>query len=86
MGRRFPEGLTPILKSPTSPCFPRFERRCAREDRPERAPDAFPSLHTSLDFSSVCRTRGIAFQRTAGLHHPVRCYRALTYAAEGPSG
>lgn len=47
-------------------------------------PDAIPdSLHVA-DFLLHAAARRLPFKATAGLHHPVRSWRALTYAADAP--
>ena len=48
--------------------------------------DAFPSSNDIAGFMRRCADRGIAFKATAGLHHPVRCVRPLTYAPSSPRG
>lgn len=47
-------------------------------------PDAIPSADHVASFIRGCRDRNIAFKATAGLHHPIRCVRPLTYDAEPP--
>jgi len=49
-------------------------------------PDAFPSSADIANFMRRCAEHGVAFKATAGLHHPVRCVRPLTYAADAPRG
>jgi hypothetical protein len=49
-------------------------------------PDAFPSSKDIAQFMRKCAQWGVAFKATAGLHHPVRCVRALTYEANAPRG
>ncbi len=47
-------------------------------------PDAIPSPETIADFLHRAAERRIPFKATAGLHHPIRSLRPLTYAADSP--
>ena len=47
-------------------------------------PEAIPSVDTVAEFVLECGMRGVAFKATAGLHHPIRSLRSLTYAADSP--
>ncbi len=47
---------------------------------------AFPSGETVAAFINACRDRNVAFKATAGLHHPIRCVKPLTYEANAPTG
>ena len=47
-------------------------------------PDAIPNADRIAAFIRGCRDRNIAFKATAGLHHPIRCVRALTYEPDSP--
>ncbi|HVR41228.1 MAG TPA: hypothetical protein VMU84_19195 [Thermoanaerobaculia bacterium] len=49
-------------------------------------PDAFPSTESVAQFIRACKEKGIAFKATAGLHHPVRCVKPLTYEPDAPTG
>jgi len=49
-------------------------------------PDAFPSAETIAQFIRECRDHHVAFKATAGLHHPLRCVKPLTYEPDAPTG
>ncbi len=45
-------------------------------------PDAIPSVDSLAAYILACAERRLPFKATAGLHHPVRSNRALTYEAD----
>ena len=47
-------------------------------------PEAIPSSAQLADFLTAAAARKLPFKATAGLHHPVRSMRALTYAPDSP--
>lgn len=47
---------------------------------------AFPKLWHIVRFIHVCLAANVPFKATAGLHHPVRCLKPLTYEKDAPSG
>jgi len=49
-------------------------------------PDAIPSSRALGEFIFEAARRPNAFKATAGLHHPIRSERALTYATDSPRG
>ncbi len=49
-------------------------------------PDAFPKTSDIIRFVRACLAANVPFKATAGLHHPIRCFRPLTYAEDSPSG
>lgn len=49
-------------------------------------PDAFPAIGDVAGFLRACQARGVAFKATAGLHHPLRCVKPLTYEPNAPTG
>jgi len=46
----------------------------------------FPPTRAIIRFIRSCLAANVAFKATAGLHHPLRCFRALTYEANAPKG
>lgn len=48
-------------------------------------PDAIPATASIAGFLARCAAAGTAFKATAGLHHPLRCMKPLTYDADAPS-
>jgi hypothetical protein len=47
---------------------------------------AFPVSAEIARFLAECARQQCPFKATAGLHHPVRCYHALTYEKDSPQG
>lgn len=48
--------------------------------------DAFPQAEQIARFVQRCREKKVMFKATAGLHHPLRCVKPLTYEADAPHG
>ncbi len=48
--------------------------------------DEFPSTRAIIRFIRTCMAANVPFKATAGLHHPLRCFKALTYEANAPRG
>ena len=48
--------------------------------------DAFPAIGDIAAFLRACKAKGVAFKATAGLHHPLRCVKPLTYEPNAPTG
>jgi hypothetical protein len=49
-------------------------------------PDLFPKTEEIIRFMRTCLAANIPFKATAGLHHPIRCFKPLTYEANAPKG
>jgi hypothetical protein len=47
-------------------------------------PEAIPATSDLARFIAACAEAGVAFKATAGLHHPIRAERALTYVKDSP--
>ncbi|HET7433626.1 MAG TPA: hypothetical protein VFN10_02820 [Thermoanaerobaculia bacterium] len=48
--------------------------------------DAFPTAAAIAAFLRACRKQRVAFKATAGLHHPLRCVKPLTYEPNAAVG
>ena len=48
--------------------------------------DAFPRIEAVVRFMRTCLAANVPFKATAGLHHPLRCVKPLTYKADAPEG
>ncbi len=48
--------------------------------------DAFPKTREIIRFIRTCLAANVPFKATAGLHHPIRCFRPLTYESNAPKG
>lgn len=46
----------------------------------------FPPTREIIRFVRSCMAANVPFKATAGLHHPIRCFRPLTYASDAPRG
>jgi hypothetical protein len=49
-------------------------------------PEMFPATADLARFLHACVAAQVPFKATAGLHHPVRSLRPLTYAPDSPTG
>ncbi len=49
-------------------------------------PDLFPNTHDIIRFVQTCSAANLPFKATAGLHHPIRCFKPLTYEANAQKG
>ena len=49
-------------------------------------PELFPSTRQVIRFIRTCQAANLPFKATAGLHHPVRCFKPLTYEPNSPKG
>ena len=49
-------------------------------------PEAFPPAEQIIDFIVACAREKVPFKATAGLHHPIRAERPLTYEPDSVRG
>ncbi len=49
-------------------------------------PDAFPTSQQIIRFVRTCLAANVPFKATAGLHHPIRCFKPLTYKKDSVKG
>lgn len=48
--------------------------------------EAFPPVEQITRFMRICLAANVSFKCTAGLHHPLRCLKPLTYESDAPVG
>jgi hypothetical protein len=48
--------------------------------------EAFPNSADIIRFMRVCIAANVPFKATAGLHHPLKCVKPLTYEENAPTG
>ena len=48
--------------------------------------EAFPTVEQITRFMQICFAAYVPFKATAGLHHPLRSQRSLTYEKDAPTG
>jgi hypothetical protein len=46
----------------------------------------FPPTRAIVRFIRACVSANVPFKATAGLHHPIRCFKPLTYEPNAPKG
>ncbi len=86
-----PEGVTPYFEFPADSRPELFQMIAAVSARAKIrtggvVESAFPQAVTIAQFMANCAAAKCAFKATAGLHHPVRCMKPLTYEANAPTG
>jgi len=87
-----PEGLTAYFEIDTGDNFAdlvaqlSLKRQRAKIRTGGVTADAFPSTADIIRFVRTCLAANVPFKATAGLHHPIRCYRPLTYESNAPQG
>lgn len=87
-----PSGLNAFFEIGLNPNFAELaaalaiNRQSAKIRTGGVTPEDFPRSREIIRFVRTCLAGNVPFKATAGLHHPIRCYRPLTYAEDGPSG
>ncbi|MBS1795926.1 MAG: hypothetical protein JSS81_18875 [Acidobacteria bacterium] len=90
--RSLPPGLTAYFEIPTDDRLAdlvtalAIHRQRAKLRTGGITADEFPSTRTIIRFIRTCLAGNVPFKATAGLHHPLRCFRPLTYDANAPKG
>ena len=92
IGKTLPEGLTAFFEFPPTEVLTDFmttlaiNKNCAKIRTGGVTQDAFPSTDAIIKFMRVCIAANVPFKATAGLHHPLRSIRPLTYEENSPKG
>ncbi|MEO7674215.1 MAG: hypothetical protein ABIU09_09090, partial [Pyrinomonadaceae bacterium] len=87
-----PEGLTAYFEIAVKDNFVDLVSALAlRQQRAKirtggTAREEFPASREIIRFVRTCMAANVPFKATAGLHHPIRCFRPLTYAPDAPRG
>ena len=87
-----PDGITAYLELGLGDNFPEMIAQLSLYGHRAKirtggvTPDAFPKTTEIMRFVRECLAVNVPFKATAGLHHPIRCFRPLTYAADSPRG
>lgn len=90
--RELPDSLTAYFEIPlagdVTPLVKAIARAGARAKMRTGGvtPVAFPPSQQIIDFIVACYRGKVPFKATAGLHHPVRGERRLTYEPDSPAG
>ncbi len=87
-----PEGLTAFFEIATGDEFVDLVMSLAAHKQRAKmrtggvTPADFPTSREIIRFVRSCMAANVPFKATAGLHHPLRCFKPLTYAADAPRG
>src|SRR5437667_6653924 len=87
-----PAGITAYFELGLNENFPELVAQLALNGQRAKirtggiTPDAIPRTKEVIRFVRTCLAANVPFKATAGLHHPVRCFRALTYENNSPMG
>ena len=87
-----PESLTAYFEIPLDERLPdmitalAIHRQRAKIRTGGISKEDFPPTRTIIRFIRTCLAANVPFKATAGLHHPLRCFKPLTYEADAPKG
>ncbi len=87
-----PETYTNFFEIPNDERLPdlisalAINRQCAKIRTGGVTADLFPKTSEIIRFMRTCMAANIPFKATAGLHHPIRCFKPLTYEPKAPKG
>jgi hypothetical protein len=91
VGKFVPESVMPYFEVPASAPVELLSAIAAVNARAKIrtggvVESAFPAAAMIVQFLLNCAEAKVAFKATAGLHHPLRCVKPLTYEKNAPSG
>jgi hypothetical protein len=87
-----PESLTAYFEVPTDERLPdlvttlAINRQSAKLRTGGLTADDFPKTREIIRFVRTCLAANVPFKATAGLHHPIRCFKPLTYEPDAARG
>jgi len=87
-----PPGIVPYFELPTDESMPDLIAALSIDGHRAKirtggvTVDSFPRSTDIIRFVRGCLAAGVKFKATAGLHHPIRCFRPLTYENNAPEG
>jgi len=87
-----PGDLTPYFEISTGPNFAELVSTLSLKGQRAKirtgglTQNDFPSSRDIIRFVRTCMAANVPFKATAGLHHPIRCFKPLTYAPDAPQG